>query len=65
MSVLSHNAYHEIGPKYLTELITKKKMSYNFRPVNDFLLTSPKLKKLGVVIGRLRKVHHFSGMDYQ
>ncbi len=46
MLMLAHNAYHGIGPKYLTELITKTKRSYNLRLVGDFLLNFHKAKKV-------------------
>ncbi len=41
---LAYNAYHGIGPKYLTKLVAKKEKSYHFQSVDEFLLTSPKFK---------------------
>ncbi len=45
MLVLAHNGYHGIGPKYLTELIIKTKMSYNFQSIDEFLLNIPQTNK--------------------
>ncbi len=46
MLVLAHNAYIRIDPKYLKELVTKKKKSDNFQFVDDFLLNILKSKKI-------------------
>ncbi len=41
---LTWKAYHNIGPKYLSELLQKRQGLYNTRSIDDYMLDIPVTK---------------------